>query len=174
MKKLYFFLYGLICCISVYAADCQDGPYGLLVNETKVEASAFGDSDYEGRKQYKAGCVKLSEGDVVKLINLSCDATWMVDLDPYGEYKNFTGGKSTGFITCKKAGAYDFYIKLSMEKGDVLYIGPGENCTDGPDNPDNPDTPSDYVSSVPSQCGDVMLQAFYWDSNTDKGHGDTR
>lgn len=174
MKKLYFFLYGLICCISVYAVDCQDGPYGLLVNETKVEAPAFGDPDYDGRKQYKAGCVKLSEGDVIKLINLSCDAMWMVDFDPYGEYKNFTGGKSTGFITCKKAGAYDFYIKLSMEKGDVLYIGPGENCTDGPDNPDNPDTPSDYVSSVPSQCGDVMLQAFYWDSNSDKGHGDTR
>lgn len=31
-----------------------------------------------------------------------------------------------------------------------------------------------YTSSVPSQCPDVMLQAFYWDSNVDKGYGDTK
>lgn len=177
MKKVLLFLFTLLLYTGIYAADCLDGPYGLLINETKVEAPAFGDPDHDGRKQYKAGCVQLRAGDVVKLINLSCDATWMVDLDPYGEYKSFTGGKNTGFITCTKAGSYDFYIKLSMEKGDVLYIGPGENCSDTPDNPDNPDTPdnpSQYTSSVPSQCTDVMLQAFYWDSNTDKGHGDTR
>ena len=171
MKKVLLFLSSILLYTGNYAADCLDGPYGLLVNETKVEAPAFGDPDHDGRKQYKAGCVQLQAGDVVKLINLSCDATWMVDLDPYGEYKNFTGGKSTGFITCNKAGSYDFYIKLSMEKGDVLYIGPGDNCSGTPDNPDNP---TQYTSSVPSQCTDVMLQAFYWDSYKDSGHGDTR
>ncbi len=171
MKKVLLFLFSILLYTGVYAADCLDGPYGLLVNETKVEAPAFGDPDHDGRKQYKAGCVQLQAGDVVKLINLSCDATWMVDLDPYGEYKNFTGGKSTGFITCNKAGSYDFYIKLSIEKGDVLYIGPGDNCSGTPDNPDNP---TQYTSSVPSQCTDVMLQAFYWDSYKDSGHGDTR
>lgn len=186
MKKLYLLLCGLTLCATIFAADCQDGPYGLLVNQNKIEAPAFGNPDYEGRKQYKASCVQLKAGDVIKLINLSCDATWMVDLDPYGEYKNFSGGKSTGSITCNKDGAYDFYIKLSMEKGDVLYIGPGENCTttdnpdnpdnpDDPDNPDNPDDPTVYTSSVPAQCTDVLLQAFYWDSNMSSAkHGDTR
>lgn len=37
----------------------------------------------------------------------------------------------------------------------------------------------DYVPpvggvGVPAQCEDVMLQAFYWDSNQDKGYGNTR
>ena len=197
MKKLFLFFSIVLCAVSVCAADCQDGPYGLLINgSTKVEASAWGDSDFEGRKQYKASCVKLSEGDVIKLINLSCDDTWSVDLDPYGEYQKFSGGKSSGQITCTTAGSYDFYIKLSMEKGDVLYIGPGENCSSGSDDDDSgkkeddddsgkkdddddsgkkdDDTPKDYTSSVPSQCTDVMLQAFYWDSNADKKHGNTR
>ncbi len=183
MKKLFLFFGIVLYSVSVCAADCQDGPYGLLINgSTKVEASAMGSADYEGRKQYKASCVALKAGDVIKLINLSCDATWMVDLDPYGEYQKFSGGKSEGQITCSKAGSYDFYIKLSMEKGDVLYIGPGENCSDGSDDDDDsgkkddPDeeTPSEYASSVPSQCTDVMLQAFYWDSNADKKHGNTR
>lgn len=184
MKKVLLFLFNVVLCTAIYAADCQDGPYGLLINSDKVEAPAFSDPDGDGRKQYKAACVQLKAGDVIKLINLSCDATWMVDLDPYGEYKNFTGGRALGFATCNKAGSYDFYIKLSAEKGDALYIGPGENCSDTPDNPDNPDpedpddpsddTPQDYATSVPSQCPDVMLQAFYWDSNSDKGHGDTR
>lgn len=34
--------------------------------------------------------------------------------------------------------------------------------------------PQDYSTAVPSQCTDVMLQAFYWDSNTDKGFGNTQ
>ena len=189
MRKVLLFLFSLVVFSKAYSADCGDGPYGLLINgSTKVEASALGDSDYEGRKQYKASCVKLSEGDVIKLINLSCDATWMVDIAPYGEYQKFSGGKSSGQITCSVAGSYDFYIKLSINIGDALYIGPGENCTDtpdteDPDDPDNPDsgdddddddTPKDYTSSVPSQCTDVMLQAFYWDSNADKKHGNTR
>ena len=31
-----------------------------------------------------------------------------------------------------------------------------------------------YGTSVPSNCPDVMLQAFYWDSNQDKYYGNTR
>ena len=32
----------------------------------------------------------------------------------------------------------------------------------------------DYIPSVPDQCPDVMLQAFYWDSYQNKGYGDTK
>ncbi len=196
MRKVLLFLFSLIVFSKAYSADCGDGPYGILINgSTKVEASAFGDLDAQGRKQYKAACVALKAGDVIKLINLSCDATWMTDLDPYGEYQKFSGGKSAGQITCSTAGSYDFYIKLSMDSGDGVYVGPGENCADTPDDsgdqddqddsddqddPDDQDdsgdsdTPKDYASSVPSQCTDVMLQAFYWDSNADKKHGNTR
>ena len=144
----------MMVSVLMQAAECQDGPYGLQINGTKVvDAPKYGDPDYQGRVQYKASCVELAAGDVVKLINQSCGDTWMVDLDPYGEYQSFEGGKTAGQLTCKKAGKYDFYIKLSMEVGDILYVGPAENCG----------TPG-YDGAAPAQCPDVMLQAFYWDS----------
>lgn len=154
MKKIIFLAMMLTMGMAAKAADCQDGPYGLQINGTKVvDAPKYGDPDYQGRVQYKASCVELAAGDVVKLINQSCGDTWMVDLDPYGEYQSFEGGKTAGKLTCKKAGQYDFYIKLSMEVGDILYVGPAESCGE-----------PGYDGSAPAQCPDVMLQAFYWDS----------
>ena len=121
-----------LVCAAGLMADCQDGPYGLQINGSKViDAPKFGDPDAQGRVQYKASCVALNAGDVVKLINQSCDATWMVDIDPYGSYQSFEGGASAGQLTCKTAGSYDFYIKLSASEGDLVYIGPGENCSGG-------------------------------------------
>ena len=35
----------------------------------------------------------------------------------------------------------------------------------------DPVTPTDYASAVPNQCTDVMLQAFYWNSNSDNTYG---
>ena len=154
MRKTFLMMAAMIVSVLMQAAECQDGPYGLQINGSKVvDAPKYGDPDYQGRVQYKASCVELAAGDIVKLINKSCDATWMVDLDPYGEYQSFEGGKTAGQLTCKKAGKYDFYIKLSMEVGDILYVGPAENCG----------TPG-YDGAAPAQCPDVMLQAFYWDS----------
>ena len=154
MRKTFLMMAAMMVSVLMQAADCQDGPYGLQINGTKVvDAPKYGDPDYQGRVQYKASCVELAAGDVVKLINKSCDATWMVDLDPYGEYQSFEGGATANQLTCKKAGKYDFYIKLSMEVGDILYVGPAENCG----------TPG-YDGAAPAQCPDVILQAFYWDS----------
>ena len=154
MRKTFLMMAAMMVSVLMQAADCQDGPYGLQINGSKVvDAPKYGDPDYQGRVQYKASCVELAAGDVVKLINKSCDATWMVDLDPYGEYQSFEGGATANQLTCKKAGKYDFYIKLSMEVGDILYVGPAENCG----------TPG-YDGAAPAQCPDVMLQAFYWDS----------
>ena len=125
-------LMAALVCAAGLMADCQDGPYGLQINGSKViDAPKFGDPDAQGRVQYKASCVALNAGDVVKLINQSCDATWMVDIDPYGSYQSFEGGASAGQLTCKTAGSYDFYIKLSASEGDLVYIGPGENCSGG-------------------------------------------
>jgi len=149
---------------------CQDGPYGLKINNQKVvDAPIYGDKDAQGRTQYMASCVELAQGDVIQLVNLSCDATWMVDLDPYGHYENFSGGKEENHLICNVAGKYDFYIKLSMEAGDLVYVESSQTCgTPGP-------TPTPgYTTSAPANCPDVLLQAFYWNSYTDKGYGRTK
>ena len=131
MKKFLFFA-ALLAISLVAKAECGDGPYGLQINgSTVVDAPKFGDPDAQGRVQYKASCVELQAGDVVKLINQSCGDTWMVDIDPYGAYQSFEGGKDAGKLTCKTAGKFDFYIKLSMEAGDLIYIGGAESCGDG-------------------------------------------
>ena len=129
MKKIFTFMMMLSMGWMTAMAECQDGPYGLQINGNKVvDAPKFGDADPEGRVQYKASCVALQAGDVVKLINQSCGDTWMINLDPYGDYANFEGGKEAGMITCKVAGSYDFYIKLSMAKGDLIYVELGKDC----------------------------------------------
>ena len=149
---------------------CKDGPYGLKINGTTVvDAPLYGDPDYEGRKQYMASCVELAAGDVIQLVNQSCDATWMVDLDQYGYYENFTGGKAANQLTCNVAGKYDFYIKLSATAGDLVYVESSQTCGG-----DTPTPQPGYTTSAPAQCPDVLLQAFYWDSYMDKGYGRTK
>lgn len=149
---------------------CQDGPYGLKINNsTIVDAPLYGDPDMQGRVQYLASCVELNEGDVIQLVNKSCDATWMVDLDPFGHYENFTGGKDANQLTCNVAGKYDFYIKLSMQAGDLVYVESSQTCGG-----EGPTPEPGYTTSAPAQCPDVLLQAFYWNSYQDKGYGRTK
>ena len=166
MKKIFFLAMMLTMGLAA-KAECQDGPYGLQINgSTVVDAPKFGDPDAQGRVQYKASCVALKSGDVVKLINRSCDATWMVDIDPYGEYQKFEGGKDAGRLTCKADGYYDFYIKLSMDKGDLVYIGPGENCSGGGQGGEG----GEGGGQGGDDEDDVLYYAFGWINGAD--HGD--
>lgn len=174
MKKVLFCLLSIFLYsgISAYAE-----PYFVRVNgTTDYPAVNTGEQDFQERTQYKASCIPLKAGDILTCFdqgaNDGAGAEWAVTvLDKYGSYADFTA--SDKGITCKAADSYDVYIKLKWQD-DMLYIESAKGCSDTPDNPDNPDNPSEYTSSVPSQCTDVMLQAFYWDSNTDNGHGDTR
>lgn len=143
--------------------ECQDGPYAVQVNGKDVfPATATGEPDTEGRVQYLAK-VKLMMGDTCRLLNQSCDVTWMVNIDPYGAYKSFTGGAKDGYVIAITSGCYDFYIKLKQDD-DILYIGEGEGCSDPKPVEPCPDERPTYSTSAPAQCPDVMLQAFYWDS----------
>lgn len=94
-------------------------------------------------------------------------------------------------ITCTKGDVY------SIEAGSYVNIifNCGNNCSQTGDltldaskpywyeeqcyasiedieNPQPTPTPSSYA--VPSQCQDIMLQGFYWDSYGNKGYGDTK
>ena len=136
MKKFYFLLLAvLLCGISLNAA-----PYGLLINgTTKLEATAVGEKDFNGRDQFLVSCVALNQSDKVQLHDFGSGASWMCAIDPYGEYQKFT--KNTDHLVCNASGSYDFYIKLKYED-DMLYIGPGQNC--GNVTPPTPDPNATY------------------------------
>lgn len=174
----------LFCLLLTGVAFAE--PFSIRVNgKTDYPANPTGEPDMQGRTQYLASCVKLAAGDVVTCYDESSKAEWTIGvIDPYGAYANFTVGTK---VTCNVAGVYDFYIKLKFED-DMLYIGENNTCTpvdpdpnpdpdpDPDPDPENPGEymPKDYTTSVPAQCPDVMLQGFYWDSNTNQGHGDTK
>lgn len=149
--------------------DCADGPYAVLVNGKTYFAAEYVDP-FEDYIQYKAS-VQLAANDTWVLANTSCSATWVPAIEEGGESAQMTA--SAEAVTCKTAGCYDFYIKMKAGD-DKVYIGKGENCGNGSDNPGDNTSRSHYSTQVPSNCPDVMLQAFYWDSNNDKGYGDTK
>ena len=136
MKKFYFCLLAiLLCSISLNAA-----PYGLLINgTTKLEATAVGEKDFNDREQFLVSCVALNQGDKGQLHDFDSGASWMCAIDPYGEYQKFT--KNSDHLVCNAAGSYDFYIKLKYND-DMLYIGPGQNCSNV--TPPTPDPNATY------------------------------
>ena len=65
----------------------------------------------------------------------------------------------------------DMYVISGWNKGDGDWAKYGETPGGGGSDPIQP---QDYSSAVPGQCTDIMLQAFYWDSDQNKGFGDTK
>ena len=63
----------------------------------------------------------------------------------------------------------DMGVGTNVCPGEWLKYDPNSGSQGG-----DPVTPSDYATAVPSQCTDVMLQAFYWKSNVNSGYGDTK
>ena len=69
----------------------------------------------------------------------------------------------------------DMYVISGWEKTDGDWTKYGESGGGGnPGGGNEPIVPTDYASAVPDKCTDIMLQAFYWDSDADKGFGDTK
>lgn len=171
MKKQVFLFFFLILAIRLTAA-----PFYVRINDTTdYPAVATGETDYQGRTQYKASTVALLAGDVITVYDAGEDIAWAITaLDSYGACQNFIS--STTGITCNAAGCYNIYIKIKYND-DQLYIEEAAGCSD-PDPDPNPDPdpdpdsdqvsaeyiPGDYAIAVPEQCTDVMIQAFYWDS----------
>ena len=169
MKKTYLFLLMIFCAVALHAQS-----YGILVNgKTYFAGEPAG--EFEGFTQYLAH-VQVSNGDKLQLYDATNKAAWAVALNSYSE-QGFTYDAAAGCYTASVSGCYDFYIKLKWQ-ADELYIGAGSNCGSGTPVGDagttDPTPNPGGGSSVPSQCTDVMLQGFYWDSYNDKGYGRTR
>ena len=134
--------------------------YGILVNGRYYFAGEYTD-EFEGFTQYLAH-VQVKSGDYCQLYDADNKASWAVAVNPYS-VAGFTYDSLNQRYTITVTGCYDFYIKLKYQ-ADELYIGPGSNCGEGVDITKEDPLPG-YNGSAPANCPDVMLQAFYWDSN---------
>ena len=164
MRKTFTLLLIALCAVGLQAQS-----YGILVNGKIYFAGSYTD-EFEGFTQYLAH-VQVKSGDYCQLYDAENKAAWAVDVNQYSE-SGFT--RDGDRINITATGCYDFYIKLKYE-ADELYIGPGSNCGEGQDISGGGITPQPgYAGSAPAKCTDVVFQAFYWDSYTDKGYGRTK
>lgn len=163
MKRILSILLIALCTLGVQAQ------FGIRVNGTDVYPATHTD-DFEGFSQYLAH-IYVNAGDYCELYDINNAVAWTKPLNS-ASVSAFT--LQNNRYVCSAAGCYDFYIKIKLN-ADELYIGPGSDCTNTPgEGGGGGTTPIDFTSAVPSQCTDVMLQAFYWKSNTDNTYGTTK
>ena len=162
MKRIIVFI---VCMWSGLGMMAE--PFYVRINGSRdVAAVNTGVKDFQERVQYAAMNVQLAAGDKLTCYDAGSGSAWNIGvIDPYGAYQNFATGSEA--LTCNNAGTYNVYIKMKMND-DMWYIEASDGSTP------TPVTPTDYNTAVPDQCEDIMLQAFYWDSQQDKGYGDTR
>ncbi|MCM1034775.1 MAG: alpha-amylase family glycosyl hydrolase [Paludibacter sp.] len=170
MKKQITLFMLLLAACTTFAAS-----FSVRINSSKnYPAYATGEQDFQGRTQYKTDAIALNAGDMLTAYDDENATEWAIGvLDPYGAYANFTA--SANGIRCNTTGCYTVYIKLAYED-DMMYIEEATVCGNDDNGNDNgDDNRPDYTTSVPANCPDVMLQAFYWDSNSSSAtHGDTK
>ena len=180
MRKFNLFILTLLSVALMVApamvyAECADGPYALYVNGSKVATFVDAGESPDKLPQLNAAAA-IKSGDKVEFCNTSCNELFFPQtIETGGEVDgsgNFT--VSATYATCKKDGCYNFWWKKKYGE-DKLYIGTDGNCggsSGGGDDPVNPG--QDFSTAVPSQCTDVMLQAFYWNSNSDGTYGTSK
>lgn len=165
MKRILSILLIALCTLGVQAQ------FGIRVNGTDVYPATHTD-DFEGFSQYLAH-IYVNAGDYCELYDINNAVAWTKPLNS-ASVSAFT--LQNNRYVCSAAGCYDFYIKIKLN-ADELYIGPGTGCTNTPGGGGGggttPVTPTDYETAVPSQCEDIILQAFYWGSKQDNGYGAT-
>lgn len=180
MKKHFLLLFLLGTAIFAHADFFVEVTRGG--KQTYYAAEETGVVDFQGRTQFLTECLALQAGDVLKCYDAENKVSWAITTNDVGDTWGAPGftASATG-LSCSVAGNYDVYIKMKYED-DCWYIeGPKSGCTaakpvdpnqGGGDIP-TPD-PGKYNGSAPAQYPGVMLQAFYWDSYQDKGHGRTK
>lgn len=99
--------------------------------------------------EYQVKGVKLTAGQKVQVYDSCHQAAWVISKYAATSYEFAIEGDS---YKVTENGTYDFYLKFKMGE-DELYVA-CQGCKEQPQ----------PVSAVPSQCGDVLLQGFYYDS----------
>ena len=123
--------------------------YGLLVDGQFVEGTQ--NTAQTNWLEYMISNLTLKAGQTIKLYDVCTKAQWIVEKYAETSYQfQFTEDQSSYLVT--EDGEYDFYIKFIYQNDEVYVHKHGTEPEPQPG------------SSVPSECGDVMMQGFYWDS----------
>ncbi len=143
-----------------------DESYGLLVDGEYVAGTKNPSPLDPSFNEYQILGVQLTEGQFVQVYDTCNKAAWVIT--KYAD-TSYEFPIDNGKYKVAETGTYDFYIKFKYE-ADEIYIA-CNGCKIQP-------TPG---SAVPSQCTDVLMQGFYYDSySVDETHmgtttyGDTR
>lgn len=144
---------------------CKES-YGLLVDGVYVPGTKNPSPLDDSFTEYSVLSLALTAGQYVQVYDKCNEAAWVIS--KYAE-TSYEFPVENGKYKVTETGTYDFYLKFKYEADEIYVACAG--CKEQP-------KPN---SSVPSQCGDVLMQGFYWDSYmpndpdkaTDK-YGDTR
>lgn len=127
--------------------------FGLRIDGSQVIEATRNTAQTEWL-EYMALGVNLSAGQTVEIYDICNEAGWAItNFDEAGCALSVSGNK----YQITEGGSYDFYIKMLGFGNDQIYIAKdGAGCGN-----------VGGGSSVPSQCTDVLLQGFYYDSYKD-------
>lgn len=143
-----------------------DESYGLLVDGEYVAGTKNPNPLDPSFNEYQILGVQLTEGQYVQVYDKCNETAWVIT--KYAD-TSYEFPIDNGKYKVAETGTYDFYIKFKYE-ADEIYVA-CQGCKIQPQ----------PTSAVPSQCGDVLMQGFYYDSySVDETHmgtttyGDTR
>lgn len=182
MKKISIFLATLLCMSGLYAKTIYLNTGGSAC--WGADNPAFFVHSWEG-SDFADSPMALVSGDVysvnvpdahtsiifVRMPSGSTSINWDTKWNRTGDLTIPTDGKNcytmTSWMSDNSGNVNASWTTYSTGGGETGGGETGGGETGGGEI-------GNYTSSVPSQCPDVMLQAFYWDSNVDKGYGDTK
>ena len=141
-----------------FSTPCQES-YGLLIDGVYMAGTK--NVLQKEWKEYMLRNVELKKDQKIQLYDKCNDARWV--MEKFAE-TSYTFPIVDGKYVVPEDGTYDFYLKFIYENDEVYIAKHGV-----------------YSSAVPSECEDVLMQAFYNESyqvnnstyGTDK-YGDTR
>ena len=137
--------------------------FGLRIDGSTIVEAARNTQQTEWL-EYMATGIALTAGQTVEIYNICASEAWAIsNIDPAGCSLAISDNK----YQIAEAGSYDFYIKMLGFGNDQIYIAKdGAGCGGGGG--------GGAGSAVPSQCTDVLMQGFYYDSyEVDSTHAGT-
>lgn len=105
-------------------------PLGIWVNKNRFIRSNKNEFIESGSQDIVHA--QLEANDTICVLNITTSDILLPELEPYGEYANFTLTENSDGYVCKVAGCYDFYLKKDeTDRLQTIYVGEGSTCYSG-------------------------------------------